>query len=64
MSRRKLKHAIAEAERFIDRARVALVSTDTPPSLDDLRQSKHNATAMRASMDLSRALSDLRNTRT
>lgn len=52
MTRTKLKHAIAEAERFLRRAKeLEREGTST---------SKQIAATKRASMDLTRALADLR----
>jgi hypothetical protein len=62
MTRTKLKSAIAEAERFITKARIAL-ENNPDGRYDSMEPSKHNATATRASLDLSRALSEMRKPR-
>jgi len=54
MNRTKLTTAIAEAERFIERAR------DLPEGQWLLDFPKHTGAIRRASMDLTRALADLR----
>jgi hypothetical protein len=61
VTKTKLRLAISEAERFLDRARVALAQ----PAYDKrdellLCGSKHNSAAVRASLDLSRALAEMR----
>ena len=60
MTKTKLRLAIAEAERFLDRARVALAQKGYDYKDDLLCGSKHNSAAVRASLDLSRCLSELR----
>jgi len=60
MTRTKLKHAIAEAERFLKRAKE--LEKEGFLSFIETRyvQSKYTAATKRASMDLTRALADLR----
>ncbi len=62
MTRDGLRVAIAEAERFIGRARTALASAGNPKyeNDSDLDASKENAAAKRASLDLTRALAMMR----
>jgi hypothetical protein len=60
MTRTKLKAAISEAERFLTKARIALAQNDAPPSADSMYQGKHNAAAVRASLDLTRILAEMR----
>jgi len=60
VTKTKLRLAIAEAERFLDRARVALAQKGYDHSDDLLFGSKHNSAAVRASYDLSRALTEMR----
>jgi hypothetical protein len=55
----KLTNAIAEAERFIEKAHKAAFKIRTD-SLTTISGSKETATCKRASMDLTRALADLR----
>ncbi len=54
--RKRLIIAIDEAERFVRRAREAVKALDTVISID----TRKTAAAKRSSMDLSRALSDVR----
>jgi len=56
MNRDKLAAAVAEAERFIKRAEAL---ADNPPRYDFLGN-KETGAIRRASMDLTRALADLR----
>jgi len=66
MNREKLQTAIQEAERFLDRARTAqngFVWTDftnRPGGYFHHEHTPDTAAAKRASMDLTRALADLR----
>lgn len=58
------QEAISEAKRFIKKAEAAI--TDLTPDKEEKYekyQSKHNAAAKRASMDLTRALVDVRGRR-
>ena len=62
MSHQKIyayKQAITEAERFITKARLAIHRL-TNDEMADITGSKETAAAKRASMDLSRALSEIR----
>lgn len=61
MTREKLKRAIAEAERFLKRAKE--LEKRTACLCDDVLRyeaSKYTSATKRASMDLTRALADLR----
>ena len=60
MTKTKLRIAIAEAERFLARARVALAQKGYDHQDDLLFGSMHNSAAIRASLDLSRALAGMR----
>lgn len=55
----KLKHAISEAERFIEAAHKAIDRLDSD-KYADIVGSKETAAAKRASMDLTRALVGVR----
>jgi hypothetical protein len=63
MTKTKLRDAISESERFITRARIALAQNGYDKCDDSLYPSKHNAAAIRASLDLSRMLSQFRKSR-
>ena len=54
----QLEVAIGEAERFLDRATIAIDKFAADP--EACWQSPHFAAAKRASLDLTRALADLR----
>lgn len=56
MTRTKLKHAIAEAERFLKRAKEIAIYDN----VDEYKPGKEVAAVKRSSMDLTRALADLR----
>lgn len=60
MTKTKLRLAIAECERFLERARVALAQKGYDKSDDLLMGSRHNSAAVRASLDLTRALAEMR----
>jgi hypothetical protein len=60
MTRSKLLAAVNEAQRFIAKAQVALNQPDFIPG-EITYPSKENAAVKRASLDLSRVLSELRN---
>ncbi len=57
MNDTSLKHAISEAERFIRMARIAASAMKSPMGWAG---GKETAAAKRASMDLTRALADVR----
>ena len=59
MSPATLKRAIAEAQRFIAVAKAIKVAKDRKPD-DYFFGSKETAAAKRASMDLTRALAEMR----
>lgn len=54
MTKESLKKAVEEAQRFIAKAQMSRVNAD------DIGSNKWNAAVKRASMDLTRALADLR----
>lgn len=56
----KLKKAVAEARRFIEAAEDVQVEDTSSAHLVIMKGRKENATCRRASLDLSRALSELR----
>jgi hypothetical protein len=59
----KLETAIDEAERFLKKAHVAyrmFTAVENSPSYGHLEYTKETAACTRASMDLTRALADLR----
>ena len=56
----KIAKAIEEAGRFIEKAQVAQVWMEANDSIGIGLGSKHTAACRRASMDLTRALSELR----
>jgi hypothetical protein len=60
MTRTKCRLAMIEAERFIKRAEVLCKSQPTVTYTDDFGTSKESGAVRRASMDLTRALADLR----
>jgi hypothetical protein len=60
MTKTKLRDAISESERFITKARIALAQKGYDKCDDSLYPSKHNAAAIRASLDLTRELADFR----
>ena len=61
MTPNKLKTAIAEARRFIEKAQEALKAMEDGQKMEyTLAQNKFNAGARRASLDLTRSLADLR----
>ena len=59
----QINTAIAEAERFLDRAKDALARHDAGrhfPEMDYLASSRESGALRRASLDLTRALADMR----
>ena len=56
----EIRNAIAEAERFLDRARDALNASICPYDSNSITPSKESGALRRASMDLTRALADMR----
>jgi hypothetical protein len=61
MNRQTIKDAISEATEFIDKAEAYLAHTDrTSPTYEGGTWPKESGALRRASMDLSRKLSDLR----
>ena len=64
MTKTGVRVAIAEAKRFLSKAELALkrAETNTDRSQDGLWQSKENAAMRRSSLDLTRALADMRGT--
>lgn len=57
----RLRRAVEEAKRFLDRANMCLDCL--PPDRYDIWASKESGACRRASMDLTRALADLRRSR-
>ena len=57
MTKEKVKEAIYEAERFITKAKLALEKTE---GKNYLYANKENGACRRSSMDLTRALAELR----
>ena len=58
-----LRRCITEAQRFIDRAEVALMLKESIKNMDNGFPDQWNAAAKRASQDLTRALAYLRRER-
>lgn len=59
MTKTQVKAAISEAKRFISAAQSALNLADKTAG-DSMWQCKENASAKRASLDLTRVLADMR----
>lgn len=60
MTEEKLKHAIAEAERFLSAAKALRARRKRDEWLSDWQGCRESGACRRASLDLTRALSDLR----
>lgn len=60
MTRETITLAVIEARRFLDAAEVVLKTGDATTYTQHLYQSKDNARVKRASMDLTRALAEMR----
>ena len=63
MTKSHLQTAILEAERFIAKAESAIHHAGKRDATETIGQSKHNASARRASLDLTRVLAELRKSR-
>ena len=65
MTKTGVRVAIVEAERFLGKAKLAMKRAEklTDRAQDGLWQSKENASMRRSSLDLTRALADMRQER-